>query len=330
VGSPDAAALTFSSMQGQLRELNALTESAGVGFRMHATRTPDARFRFRSMSNDHIRFESWSQQGAATFREPPRENFYHLVMPRTAAGEARSGTQRTSVEAGRSAFILPPWTDHATHHGVGWSDISVAFRRDELERQWESLSGRTLTGRIEFPLRVDLRSTAGARLERMVGLAMRECSRSGGAMHAPATRSTIIDAIYANFLTLPYCHVSPSAPIDAGLRVVRSAEEFMASRLCDAVRMGAVAAHAGVSVRTLQESFRRRRGYGPQEFLTQRRLETAHTMLRTAEGMSVASIALHCGFAHSSHFGAAYRRRFGRTPSATRDAARARNTAQFR
>ena len=317
-------------MQGQLRELNGLVEGGGLGFRLHATRTPGARFRFRSMSNDHIRFESWSQEGAATFREPPREDFYHLVIPRTAAGEARSGTRRTSVEAGRSAFILPPWTDHATHQAAGWSDVSVAFRRDELERQWESLSGRKLTGQIEFPLGVDLRSPAGARLERMVGFAMRECSRSGGAMHSPSARSILIDAIYANFLTLPYSHIVPAAPIDAGLRVVRSAEEYMASRLGDALRMGAVAAHVGVSIRTLQESFRHRRRYGPQEFLTQRRLETAHTMLRTAEGMSVTSIALQCGFAHSSHFGAAYRRRYGETPSGTRDAARSRIAAHFR
>jgi transcriptional regulator GlxA family with amidase domain len=73
----------------------------------------------------------------------------------------------------------------------------------------------------------------------------------------------------------------------------------------------------GVSVRSLQEGFRRHLGCTPMAYLQQVRLERARESLRDADPtrVTVASIAHRWGFAHLGRFAAVYRARFGECPS---------------
>jgi transcriptional regulator GlxA family with amidase domain len=76
---------------------------------------------------------------------------------------------------------------------------------------------------------------------------------------------------------------------------------------------------AGMSVRSLQEGFRRHVGCAPMAYLQQVRLLRAHDALRRADPtrITVAAVAHRWGFAHLGRFAAAYRTRFGQTPSET-------------
>ena len=56
----------------------------------------------------------------------------------------------------------------------------------------------------------------------------------------------------------------------------------------------------------------------PRAFLRRCRLELARRrLLEAGEGETVSSVALDCGFGHFGDFAAAYKARFGETPSAT-------------
>ena len=76
---------------------------------------------------------------------------------------------------------------------------------------------------------------------------------------------------------------------------------------------------AGMSVRSLQEGFRRHVGCAPMSYLQHERLLRARESLRRADPLrvTVAAVAHRWGFAHLGRFASAYRARFGQSPSET-------------
>lgn len=103
---------------------------------------------------------------------------------------------------------------------------------------------------------------------------------------------------------------------------VRRAVAHMEAHAAEALRLADIAAAAGVSVRTLLDAFHRVRDESPMQTLRDLRLERARQRLRAGEdGITVAAVALDCGFAHLSRFAQAYRARFGESPSDTLRAA---------
>jgi transcriptional regulator GlxA family with amidase domain len=76
---------------------------------------------------------------------------------------------------------------------------------------------------------------------------------------------------------------------------------------------------ANMSVRSLQEGFRRHVGTAPMTYLQRVRLGRAHEALRRADPVrvTVAAVAHRWGFAHLGRFASAYRSQFGESPSET-------------
>ena len=79
-----------------------------------------------------------------------------------------------------------------------------------------------------------------------------------------------------------------------------------------------VAAHLGVSLRSLQAGFRRWRETTPSAYLRQVRLQLIRDdLLHSGEDANVTSVATQHGFAHLGRFSAQYRAAFGEGPSVT-------------
>jgi AraC-like DNA-binding protein len=117
---------------------------------------------------------------------------------------------------------------------------------------------------------------------------------------------------------------SPTSPT-ASDRYVRRAEEFMRANLAEPITISDVAAHLGVSARSLQAGFRKHRNTSPREFLTARRLERARSLLLAPRPSdSVTTIIYDCGVGNTGRFAGLYRSVFGESPSATLVAARDR------
>jgi AraC-like DNA-binding protein len=103
------------------------------------------------------------------------------------------------------------------------------------------------------------------------------------------------------------------------LRLVRAAEDLLAARLDQPVKIDEIARALGTSVRRLQYAFRQVRDTTPRRVLSELRLEAARRRLTDPgdEG-SVTCVALDCGIAHFGRFAAAYAARYGELPSVTR------------
>jgi transcriptional regulator GlxA family with amidase domain len=85
------------------------------------------------------------------------------------------------------------------------------------------------------------------------------------------------------------------------------------------VTVGDVAEVAGLSVRALEEGFRRHLDTTPMAYLRMVRLARVHDELVDAdpEATTAMAVAQRWGFGHYGRFAALYRQRFGRSPAAT-------------
>lgn len=106
---------------------------------------------------------------------------------------------------------------------------------------------------------------------------------------------------------------SEAAPIESPLPPdVRFALDYIQKNYSFPFPVSEIAAEAHVSINTLERHFRSAMKVSPSEFLKERRLAIAQTLLRS--GTSVMEAAEQSGFSDYSNFIALFRKRFGMTP----------------
>ena len=99
---------------------------------------------------------------------------------------------------------------------------------------------------------------------------------------------------------------------------VRRAQDFMATNAGRAISMAEIATASGVSLRSLQDAYRKARGMTLGDGLLALRLDRFRAGLLARDGnCSVADAAFAAGFGHLGRAAAAYRERFGEAPSET-------------
>ena len=102
---------------------------------------------------------------------------------------------------------------------------------------------------------------------------------------------------------------------------LKRADRFVADNLAGSFTVAELAAHCGVSWRTLEKAFTDFRGVTPVAHVRNLRLDHAQRALD--EGSStVSEIAARCGFRSSTTFALEYRKRFGVPPSHARNASK--------
>lgn len=98
---------------------------------------------------------------------------------------------------------------------------------------------------------------------------------------------------------------------------VRRAIRYVEHHFREPITLAHVAAEARLSPNYLSERFRQVTGTPFQAYLQSLRLRFAHSLLASTR-LGVTEACHAAGFNDPSHFGRAYRRRYGETPSATR------------
>lgn len=96
-------------------------------------------------------------------------------------------------------------------------------------------------------------------------------------------------------------------------RLARSLE-YMSANLDKPLSLGEIAREAGISVHHFGRLFRARVGLTPFAYLTLLRGQCAERLLRTTD-MTIAEIAVHCGYVSSAAFTTAFARAYGMPPS---------------
>lgn len=197
----------------------------------------------------------------------------------------------------------------------------LALTTDGLRRGTDVLLGRTPDRSVRFAPSFDLLAPGAQRWQTAVALLHAEVAALDGA--DPGPELLPVASLVTTTLLLVHgggvaaaLRGSPALHADRALR--RSVDHALAN-LDHALRVADVAAAGGMSVRTLQASFRAVFDQTPTAWLRDRRLERARDelVLASARETTVAQVAHRWQFSNAGRFAAAYRERFGERPAAT-------------
>ncbi|MDX1876142.1 AraC family transcriptional regulator [Mycolicibacterium sp. 120266] len=235
---------------------------------------------------------------------------YAVNIP--VSGHLESVIGRNEVIATRDrATIFPADTPACIRR---WSEscviIGVRFDRDYLHREIHRLLAEP-TGRL--PDHVDLTERAGAAWVQLV----RCLSGDMASEQHPLVHEQLCAAITTAFVLAAIPESGTRAPA-LQPRIVKRVADQLRDDPARAWTAGDMAEVAGVSVRRLQEGFRSYLGVTPRELLVDIRLtRVREELLRGTDDATVTSAAMRWGFTHTGRFAAAYRRKYGESPSQT-------------
>lgn len=256
----------------------------------------------------------------ATVEIDPGElsKFFLLQIPLKGSAKVRCGTVFADVQAGLSASVLSPTLPTRMTWNEGCEKLIMLIRRETVEAQFEALTHEA-SQNIEFQTGIDLHSPLGRALWQHAQL-MLMAAEDGPAVpgaYQTLLRDGLTTLLLSGFANNKTAALSRPAPV-AGSSAVNRAEEFIRAHAERAISMGEVAQAAGVSLRSLQDAYKRTHGVTLGEGLLNARLgRFREGLLVAGPGGTVAEIAFAAGFGHLGRAAAAYRERFGETPSET-------------
>ena len=98
---------------------------------------------------------------------------------------------------------------------------------------------------------------------------------------------------------------------------LRRVFEYVDAHLDEGISLSTLAHQSGTSTFHFSRLFKRRTGIAPHQFIIQKRIERARSLLSDAD-FSINEVAFRCGFSQLSHFTSTFRRTVGVSPSAYR------------
>lgn len=250
------------------------------------------------------------------------ENFYLVQIPLAGAAEITCGRERI-VSTPRLASVPAPTEHLAMHWGEGNPQLIVWMRRAALEEQLGKLLGRQPRMPLRFDLGMDLTSPASRSWLGIVDLLRREVDNPGGMLGQPLVVKQLESLLTSQLLLAQPHNFSTALHREEAPRVappaVRRAMEIIECHAAEPLTVEDVAEAVGVSVRALQEGFRRHVGTTPVSYLREVRLDRVRAELKAAAPgtVTVTDVAYRWGFFHPGRFAIAYRERFGEHPSRT-------------
>jgi AraC-like DNA-binding protein len=176
---------------------------------------------------------------------------------------------------------------------------------------------------LQFDTAFDLSSANGQSWVRLFQYATAELANPHSLFRTiAAARQQLEQTVLTGFL-LGHSHTYSDAllrPQSAAVPFyVKRAEAFIEAHFSEPLSLADIAAHAGVSARSLQNGFQNFRNTTPMGFLRSLRLKRAYETLLLSDPstVTITEIALRCGFGHLGEFASLYKRTFGETPRQT-------------
>lgn len=244
--------------------------------------------------------------------------FFLLQIPVAGSASVTCGTQTTLTSPGRGASLLSPTLPTRMRWSDGCDKLIVLIEREAMQRHCRELADRAV-GSVEFSTAVDCESLAGRLLLNHVRLMYDSAEADGETPRAYLAR---LGEGLASLLLTSFAHsqrAALDAPVPAaGTNAVARAEEWIRANIDRAFSVAEIAGASGTSLRSLQDGVRRQKGATLSRMIETIRLERFHALLSDPEGRrSVTEAASTAGLGHLGRAAAAYRRRYGETPSQT-------------
>lgn len=299
-------------------DLEEARERVGEVFCPHEL-TPDGhdgghRVRFGSVNFGAVGLNYLSYGAPVRISPEPFGSFVLVQIPLAGRARVRSGGEEV-VSDPTTASVPDPDAPTEMTWGSGNEQLIVRLDRTALDRQAALLG---YVGGARLPLAMDL-TTPGARAWRQTLDLLRADAEHDRRLDHPVLRPQVEQMVLSGLLLAhaPTCPDPASGTVVP--RLIRRADELIVAHAREALTVEDVAECVGLSVRALQEGFRRHLDITPTERLRQVRLAGAHAELEGADPAitRVSAVASDWGFTHLGRFSIAYRRRYGCSPSET-------------
>ncbi|MDT5327463.1 MAG: hypothetical protein QOF25_4615 [Mycobacterium sp.] len=244
---------------------------------------------------------------------------YHVCIPLEGRLEARHrGQYVTSTPTLASVYrpdaeiVVTQWPARSRHLAVKIDQVAV-------DRALEILVGRRVDSPIAFDAALPLKTSAAQDWVRLLLMVSRQLERPDGLLRHPLVRDPLLESLIHGFLLVadhPYRAALDASDEPGRPAVVRDAMDIIETCPQMPLTTATLAVQCNISVRALQEGFRRHLGMSPMAYLRTVRLRHAHRDLHTGHPSqaTVASIAHRWGFSHLGRFAAAHKAMFGETP----------------
>ena len=156
----------------------------------------------------------------------------------------------------------------------------------------------------------------------MLSLFADQLFRVDSVLNQPMVGLPFVDSLVCGLLLAadhPYRSVVTGETQMVSPGAIRTAVEIIEEEAHLPLTVSSIAARCHVSVRSLQQDFRRYMDTSPMAYLREVRLRRAHqSLLETDPSVtSVASVAYHWGFTNLGRFAAAHTARYDEPPAAT-------------
>lgn len=262
------------------------------------------------------------QYGARVRIDPGElDSFFLIQMPLSGSARLSSGNKIIESVPGLASIADPTRT-----LSMEWSadclKLNLKIDRDAVNKYCSNLIMDGLpSGGVIFDPLFDLTTTHGRHWAGLMGLLESFLSQTAAGERSPVVAKSYEDLVLSYLLVHQPHNISdrlnrPAAQILP--RHVKRAEEYMRAHAGEDLTMADITREVGVSLRCLQEGFRRFRGITPREALQQIRLDgVREDLLADAGASSVTQLALKWGFSHFGRFSQSYRNRFCELPSET-------------
>jgi len=250
----------------------------------------------------------------------PHDSYAIILDLRRGLGPHR--LEETIVPVGPEfGFVQSPLQTVEVQTTSSFEALLVRISRDGVMEELEKLLGREARSKLTFSPEMRLTTSAGRQLRDLCDTLRRTLYSTAlqNVRNSAELRKIEGDLIALLLQAQPhnyrrFLHRNSAA----GPWQIRAAEEFMRSNAHLPISLGDVCQAAGVNARTLQDSFQKKRGCTPMEFLRDVRMEEARAgLLQPDANTSVTREAARWGFLHFGRFSRDYQVRYYELPSET-------------
>lgn len=314
-GSSTSGPITFDSVEAVLSASRTVT----------GMRVLDRRHRFSytvrtdtlgpiTVLNATIGSDTWIQVSEV-------RTYYEIVVPITGLIQLSHRGRSIMVTREVAAVQVPEGELTVDRWQAGARLVVVRIGRSTVEDALSEVVG-PIASQIDFEPTMSRKCSAVRSWIRMAELLNHELNEPNSPVTSPLVAAPFVDSmVRALLLTAnhPYRDALITSNQFATPANVRAVIDIMEAEADSALTVSSLAARAQISVRALQEGFRRSTGMSPGAYLRRVRMRRAHDALLRSDPSqtTVASLARQWGFTNAGRFAAAHTIQFGEPPAAT-------------
>lgn len=262
------------------------------------------------------RLSLWSTSSTTGFSTVPKFEADLITVRFVSSGRFQRKNVNNEQSAKAGYAVINNFGDmRSDQASANFESFGGTISRDVLAAGYLALEGKPLVSGLTFEPVVEI-ATPSLRALRQTFVALHRTMRNNAAdlnLTYPLVEEIMV---YQLLSAWPQRESSNPEVRTGSSRQIQFALNYIDSHLSEPITIAEIASAAGISVRSLQHSFRKELGTSPLGYIIDRRLDRTHAdICRGGDLVSIKAVASRWGFIHMSEFSRRFKMRFGYLPS---------------